>query len=131
MFKFWRWVYARLYLQQKRAWGTANQPALTAACGVSLAIACNGITIALPVMWSIGIRPDIGTVKFVGGAGALALVATTYWRYGMLRRADELIGQLQGQSIGRARREEARMWWYVLGSPLLVFVVGFIVGLGR
>ena len=128
MFDFWCWTYARLYLQQKRAWGIANQPALMAAGGLSLAILTNVLTIMMILKWIFRWEVDFGGYKWHLVTGHVLLLSSVYWRYGVRKRAEGVIKKLQSQGTARARREEARMWWYVFGSPIFMVVVGVLVG---
>ncbi len=125
MFKLWRWVFARECIRQERWWPRDSR--LAAVFSVSLAIYMNLLAVVFAVGLVVGVDPTFGINKFAVAGAGLVLLFLVYRRYVMQGAADDMIRQMKRQNKRKTRREERKLWLYIVGSlalPMLTVVIG-------
>jgi hypothetical protein len=125
IWKFWRWTFARLYLEAERPWGGAA--GFAASLALMATILVNALTVLFlldPLLDSSRILTVVSKLEFV--IAGFVLSAVIYLHYVVGGEATELIEQMRRQRKNRARRERRRLLYYALASWGLLVLSGLL-----
>jgi len=124
----WRWTYARLFVRSRRQ-KDYSPPAWSAVVGVSVVMGMN--LLAAAILAKMLIVPELAVGKAQALMVMLSLYLINFLRFVRGGSAKEIVERLEEETRAERRRDERKLWCYVLASLAVPFVLMFVSQLAR